>query len=249
MSTRILISLLLAASTIACGGSTSQESSTGGTSGSGGSSGGAGGSTGGSAGAGGSTGGSGGSSCDQFADEKPPGAVTFRYTNLTSVPIYLGGGTGCDSGPLYDLSGPQGLVPAQAGPCGHTCQALQTHGNYCAGACMIPPLVMIIPGGYYEETWSGTTFEDAQMPEQCYFEPEFAQATCDRRIVGPEGSYGVMVQAGTTISCLDVGVCGCQPDANGSCQIPNGGSAEGPALSTKMSFEMPGTSMVSLAFQ
>lgn len=245
MSIRILIALLCAGASLACGGSTSQDSSTGGSPGTGGASGGAGG-VGGSAG---SSGGSAGASCDDFADETPPGAITFRYQNATSVPIYLGGSGTCYPVPLYELAGPHGPVPVQAGECGHTCQALQTHGNYCTDACMLPPVVMIIPGGHYEESWSGATHQPAEMPPACYFEPEFAPKTCDRRLVAPEGSYAVAVHAGTELTCLDVGICGCQPDAKGSCKIPHGGSSDAKPLTAKASFTMPGASVVVVTFE
>jgi len=248
MTRRLLIAAFLSAATFACGGSTLQDSSTDGSAGSGGS-------TGGSAGAGGSTGGAagsggtGGAACDGYEDQTPPGSVTLRYQNKTSGPIYLGGGNTCDPTPLFELNGPEGPVQLIAGGCGHTCEALQTHGNYCAGACMMPPVIFIAPGGHYEEKWSGSVFVSEAMPKECHFEPEFAPPTCDRRVIAPKGSYAAMVQAGVTLTCYDSSTCSCTPDASGSCQIPYGGTPDGTKVAAKASFEMPGASLVTITFQ
>jgi len=240
---RTLFALVLAALPLACGGNTSQDStSTGGSAGTP-SVGGAGGS-----GAVAGSGGSAGSSCAGYEDLTPPNGVTVRYVNALSVPIYVGGGNTCDPSPLYQLFGPEGPVPYGASGCGHTCQALQQHGDWCTDACMIPPVVMIAPGGSYDDTWSGTTFRQREMPASCYFEPQYAPPTCSQRIVAPAGSYGVSIVAGKTLTCYDVGLCNCTPDAKGSCQIPYGATVEDPSLATKASFEMPGTNLVTLTF-
>lgn len=249
MSSRLLIAALVSTVTLACGGSTSQDSSTGGSAGSGGSTGGTAGTGGATGGTAGISGGTGGASCDGYEDETPPGSVTLRYQNATGAPIYLGGGNTCDPTPLFDLDGPDGPVQLMASGCGHTCEALQSHGNYCAGACMMPPVIMIAPGGHYDETWLGTVYELETMPEKCYFEPDFAPTSCDRRVIAPKGSYAAVVQAGSTLSCYDSSTCSCTPDASGSCQIPYGGTPDGKQLAAKASFEMPGASLVTITFQ
>jgi hypothetical protein len=244
----VLVSASLAA---ACGGSTSQDSSTGGSGGggavAGGGMGGGGAVAGGGTGGGGAVagGGSGGTpSCESFADETPPGAITVRLKNTKPYPIYVGGGTDCGGKPLFTLSDAGGPVQMFAGGCGNTCEKLQKHGDWCPDACMIPPVVMIQPGGHYDDVWSGTTFEELKMPKSCYFEPEFAGASCSRRIVAPAGAYAALAVGGTAVTCLDVGICSCKPDANGACEIMYGGDVSGDPVPGKVAFQLPGASLV-----
>jgi len=136
-----------------------------------------------------------------------------------------------------------------AGGCGNSCQALQQHGDWCMDACLIPPVVVIDPGGSYDTTWSGTTFESQNMPKECYFEPQLVPTTCDRRVIAQSGAYGAVVTAATALICNDVALCDCTPSAQGSCEIPYGAELSGTTLAAKTSFEMPGASLVVLTFQ
>lgn len=255
---RCSVALVLALAASACGGSVEQGGAgatggvgaTAGVGATGGGGTGAGAGTGGSgafAGAGG--GGAGGASCTDFADQSAPGPVTIRIVNQLPKPIYLGGGNTCSPEPVYDLQGPSGPVPMFAGGCGNTCEALQQHGDWCADACLIPPVIVIAPGGSYDTSWTGNTYETLSMPLACYFEPQYAPPTCGRRLEAPAGTYGAFVTAADSISCNDVAICSCTPSAQGSCEIPYGASLSGSTLSTKTSFAMPGASLVVLTFQ
>jgi hypothetical protein len=261
-----IVCLLTASMAMGCGGSTLDPAGSGasaGTGASGGDSGagggsGAGGSGGAAASAGtggfggeGAMGGTGGAQCSDFADETPPPeGVTIRLVNKRATPIYLGDSfAGC--GPLqhYSLDGPMGSVQLRAGGCGNTCAALQEHPDYCAGACMIPPVVAIHPGGSFYASWAGTTFEAANMPASCYFDPGFAPTTCDRQIVAPIGWYVASARAWTQLSCDDYGFCSCEPDPSGSCEIPFGANPSGMPIDGKATFEMPSASLVQITFE
>lgn len=238
---------------LGCGGSsTSDDAPAGGTAGTGGTA-----ATGGSAGTGGSAasggggaGGSGGTAaCAGFEDETPPPQVwTVRLINARPSPIYLGGGSDCGSKPLFQLDGPDGPVKFSADNCENTCEELQQHGPYCTGACMIPPIIFIQPGGHYDASWSGTTFETMNMPGECYFQKDSPSASCDRRAIAPEGTYEVQAQAFTELVCSDVSMCSCTPDASGSCQISYGGSPSGQNVSGKTELAFPSESLVELKF-
>ncbi|MFO0567317.1 MAG: hypothetical protein U0263_16790 [Polyangiaceae bacterium] len=237
----------------ACGGSTSQDGGTGGggTGGTGatGASGGSGGIGGGGTGGTGAVGGVGGTSCSDFLDEPLPTSVTIRVVNKRATPIYVGGGSGCGNEPLYTLSGPGGLVALSPGGCGFTCEALQAHGDMCPDACFLPPTIFIAPGGSFDTAWAGTSYEAATMPASCYFEPQYALPTCNRRRVADPANYVAKVDAGSALTCLDVGMCSCTPDAQGSCEITYGGTPSGDALTASATFTMPGSSVVMVEFQ
>jgi hypothetical protein len=257
MRTTTIGALLLLGSLTACGGSsTSDPGASGGAGGSGGSgaSGGSSGS-GGSAGTAGTTGGSagvggtGGQSCEDFLDQiPPPEGVTLRLVNATNQPIYLGGENNCGPNDLFQLQGPNGAIRLRAGGCGHTCEALQQHGDWCADACMLPPVVLIAPGGHYDTSWSGTTFEPFDMPESCYFEPQFAPPTCDRQLIAPAGDYLATSQAFGELLCTDVGICPCIPGPTGSCEIQYGATPTGESIAGKASFAFPSESLIELTF-
>ncbi|MBK7584637.1 MAG: hypothetical protein IPI67_31185 [Myxococcales bacterium] len=239
---------------MACGGSTSEDSAAGGSSGTGGSSGsggagGAGGS-GGIAGTGGSGGGgAGGGSCADFADDVAPDTITIRFQNARATPIYMGGDSNCSPDPLFDLEGPSGSVQLLASGCGNTCEKLQQQGDWCPDACLLPPVVVINPGGSYDKAWDGTSFVPEKMPTSCYFEPKYAPPLCDRKIVAPAGAYGAIATAATAIACTDLGICPCVPNANGSCEIPYGAAIAGETITAKTSFDMPSAKLVVITFQ
>jgi hypothetical protein len=255
-----LSSLAIACATLAvgCGGSSTSDGNTGGsgaTAGTGGSGASAGtGGSGASAGTGGSgasAGSGGGVSCDDFKDESSAGTVTFRLTNARPTPIYLGGGNGCGPAELYGLEGPAGLVQKYANGCGNTCEMLQHQGDYCAGggACQIPSVVMIAPGGHYDTTWAALDYVTQNMPLSCYFEPQYAPPTCSQRVAAQAGTYTVSSTAMTDLDCLDVGICPCIPDASGSCEIPYSGTPSGTSVDAATKFELTGTQMVEVTFQ
>jgi hypothetical protein len=256
-----VVCLLSAAMAIGCGGSTIDPAGTGGAGAASGGSGGAA-ASGGTSGFGGAGGagalggsgavaGSGGSACSDFHDETSPSqGITIRLINNRPTPIFFGDPyAGCGPVPHYALSGPNGPVQLYAGGCGNTCQALQEHPDYCAGACMIPPVLQIMPGGYYDAGWTGMAFESANMPLSCYFDQSFAPASCDRRIVAPGGNYVVTAQAFPELICDALGMCSCEPDPSGACEIPYGANPSGTPIEGKASFEMPSATMVQISFE
>jgi hypothetical protein len=259
-----VVALMSAALMVGCGGSTIEPAGSGGAAGASGAGGGTGGAaaSGGAAGYGGhgATGGSGamggsagtgGMSCHDFEDESaPPQGVTIRLVNKRPTPIYLGDPqANCGPVPPYTLNGPTGPVRMFAGGCGNTCEALQQHPDYCAGACMIPPVVVINPGGYYDAGWAGMTFVSTNMPTACYYDKQYAPPTCDRRLVAPAGSYDALARAWTELVCLDVGICSCEPGPTGSCEIPYYANPSGTQIETQAAFEMPSASLVTLTFE
>jgi hypothetical protein len=251
--------LLLALGLVGCGGESTRDpaatggSSAGGSSGSGGvSTGGSGGNLSGGTGgiATGGTAGTGGVSCSEFLDETPPpNLLTIRVTNAKTVPIYMGSDINCGPYQLYEIVGPNGQLELHPGGCGFTCQGLQQHGDECPDACMVPPLIYIAPGGSYDQYWNLVAFEQAFMPTECYFEPEFAYDSCMQQIVPPAGEYTAIVQASTEFTCLDIGTCSCTPDASGSCEIPYGGQPTGEILSANAAFQHPSAGMVEITIQ
>jgi len=204
---------------------------------------------GGSGGNGGSSGSGGGVSCDDFADQSPPPeGVTIRLVNARNTPIYLGGDNNCAPIEWFELEGPEGPIVQRASGCGHTCQGLQQYDNLCPEACMVPPVVVIAPGGHYDTSWAGTTFEQAPMPISCYFNPEYAPTSCDRQLVAPAGSYVASAEAFTDVACTDLGICPCNPGPAGSCEIAYGSAPAGETIAAKVSFEHASTSVVEVTF-
>lgn len=253
--------LFLALVLVGCGGSSTSDpaGNTGGGSGSGGNGaiGGTSGSgaTGGTAGTGavsgsGGTGALTGSCTDYLDDPLPLNPITIRIKNEKSVPIYLGGDNGtCGPTELYEIAGPNGPVTLHAGGCGFTCQGLQQHGDECPDSCFLPPTIYIAPGGSYDQTWDTGTYPTAAMPTECYFEPQFAYDSCYQRKTAPPGDYVVAVDAGTQVTCLDIGICSCEPDATGSCQIPYGATPSGETVAAKTSFSMPALDVIEITVQ
>lgn len=247
MSARLAIALLLASTTVACGGSTSQDGSTGGSAGTGAAGSGAaggggvgGGLGGGGAGGGGAGGVGGGVSCAGYEDQTPPGGVTVRLQNSTGKPIYIGGENNCGPAELFEIPG----IKQFPNDCGNTCEKLQHQSGICPDACMMPPTILIAPGGHYDAMWSGTTFEDMAMPEECYFEPQYAPPTCERRVIPKPGMYPVAAAASYTVTCYDVGLCSCTPGPDGSCEIPYGAAPGPKSAYGKAMLQMPSTSLV-----
>jgi hypothetical protein len=252
------ISIVFALALVGCGGSSTNDAATGGSAGTGATagSGGAGGSggssgtgaSGGQGGSGGGVGGSGGSVCSGFDDEPAPATgVTIRIENAGTNPIYLGGGDNCTAAPLYGLSSASGPLALSAGNCDSTCQELQQHGPFCTGACEMPRVILVNPGGHYDTSWSGVVFQPENMPASCYSPTGYTPATCDRQVVPDAGSYSASATAGTALTCIDVSNCNCTPDASGSCEITFGGTLSGSQLAAKVDFDYP-TSMVTLTF-
>lgn len=229
--------LALALFVFACGGSTDQDASPGG---------GAAG-TGGGAGSGG-TAGTGGAACADYLDQSGQ-EVTVRIKNETSAPVFMGGSNDCGPVEVFAVKDPTGAdVKLFAGGCGHTCEALQQHGNYCTGACMMPALIRIDPGGHYDRKWSGTVFEQKQMPSECYVDLNTAMDSCEQRVAAPAGDYGFFTSAATSASC-NGGSCDCAPNAAGSCEIAGGGQLGTTLMSAAAKLAFPSESLVELSLQ
>ncbi|MFO0568405.1 MAG: hypothetical protein U0263_22275 [Polyangiaceae bacterium] len=256
MSSRLtlLLALSLFPLAIGCGGSTDQEASTGGAAGApaGGGTGGVGaaGGTGGSGAVGGAgaTGGTGGASCDAYLDQSGQ-MVTVRIRNQTAGPVFLGGPNDCSQSLPFSLNDPAGApVSLFAGGCGNTCEALQQHANYCTGACMQPLMIRIEAGGYFDTSWSGTVFEQAFMPTDCYVDLNTAMDSCEQRLAAPAGSYAFTSSANTAADCGGQ-TCTCTPSAAGSCEISGGAQLAGSTLTATAKLDHPGASLVEIAIK
>lgn len=239
MSARVLLVFLLTSLVPACGGSTRQDGSTGGSAGSAGTGATGGGGLGGGSGGAGSGGTGGGVSCAGYEDQTPPAGVTVRLQNATGKTLFVGGGDLCGPAAVFEIAGIK-LFPNDC----NTCEKLQQQSGICPDACMLPPTIMIVPGGHYDAAWSGATFEQLAMPKSCYFEPELAQSTCERRVLAKAGAYTVNASASYSVACDDLGPCSCTPGPDGSCEIPYGASPANEDVFGKALLQMPGTSMV-----
>ena len=108
---------------------------------------------------------------------------------------------------------------------------------------------MIMPGGHFDTGWAAFDYPLRNMPNACYYEPQYAPPTCSQRVTAAPGTYAVSVTAMTELVCLDVGICPCVPDATGSCELPYGGTPSGDELSASVKFDFVGTQLVEVTFQ
>lgn len=247
-SSLLIITICAGLPLLACGGSSNSDGA-GGSAASGGSSG-SGGATGGGGSAGAGAGGSGGAiKCTDYLSETSPNTVTMIISNTRTTPVYVGDpSASCGPVQLFRLTDPSGKgVPNFASGCGNDCEALQQHDNYCSGACLMPALIRIGPGGSYQKVWPGTTFRAADMPESCWFTPQAAASGCDQRFVAETGDYSLEVSIWTDANCNGA-PCDCQPDASGSCEVTGGGQPTGSELSGTSSFAFPKESSVTVSF-
>ncbi len=249
MRISIVLGVALLSLSTGCGGSSTKDSPGTGAVGGAAGSGGSGGSSGsGGSGAYGASGGSGGDTCADYADEAPQTGVTFMLRNKRTTPIYLGGESNCGPAQLFTVDGESGSVQLQAGGCGNTCEALQQHGDFCTGACLLPPVIRIDPGGSYATNWDGTSYESRNMPTSCYVDLNTAASSCDQRIIVADGSYTATVGAATDIVCNDVGICDCSSDENGSCEIQSA-ALDGIPIEAKATLSWPSASVIDVVFE
>ena len=253
-----VLSVLTLVLVAGCGGSTNDDQpSTGGVGGGSGgaATGGSGGNTGGSPGGGsgglagsGAVGGAAGASCALYLDQTGQ-ATTVRLTNQRTEPIFLGGSNDCGPTEPFGIEGPDGKpVKLWPGGCGHTCEGLQSHGNYCSGACMMPPLIRIEPGGTYERKWQGVVFEPASMPDSCYSDPNDLLTSCEQQLPAPAGKYAFSASASAQATCGS-GSCVCPAGSPGWCELPGGGQLGSPSLAASADLSLPAANLVELSFQ
>jgi len=170
-----------------------------------------------------------------------------RIENQTGAPVFMGGSSDCGPIEVFSVTDSKGApVKLFAGGCGHTCEALQQHGNYCTGACMMPPLIRIEAGGHYDRKWSGTVFSQKAMPTECYVDLNTAMDSCEQRLAAPAGGYAFAASVATAATCNGQ-PCACPPGSSGACEIPSGGQLGGTTLSAAAKISFPAESLVVLA--
>ncbi|MCC6216973.1 MAG: hypothetical protein IT376_19090 [Polyangiaceae bacterium] len=175
----------------------------------------------------------------------------MRLVNARSSPIYLGGGYGCSDPMLYELRGPAPADEAlrlQLGACGYTCEDLQEHAGGCLAECMIPPTTKISAGGHRDLVWQMTSAVGVQMPAACYADPSTSEGSCDRLLVPAPGTYLASATARAALLCADVGLCDCEVDADGACELWDPAQPDGEALGATTSFAFPSETTIVLTF-
>ena len=210
MRTLPMLSFVISASfASACGGSTDGDLS-GGSAGAGARAGGGGAGAGG-AGAGGS-GAGGGQSCDAYKDAKPGAEVTvqFQHSGSGGAIYILPKVFDCGEKVLFRLSNSKGTeLLLEPSDCGVTCEQLQTNPGGCGASCQTPRVLRVANGSSYDYKWSGATYDQVDMPSQCFLDPLGGKASCRRRTTPAPGTYTIAAEAaGECIDCV--------------CDFPNG---------------------------
>ena len=165
-----------------------------------------------------------GPSCQSFEDEPlptgRPGGVLVRVRNEGSAPIFLTG-AGCTTNIELSVTDPDGKDRVwQSDDCTFTCEDLQDNAGVCAAGCAIPPVMMIAPGGSYDIEWNGALFEDVEMPEGCFFEPQNpGPQACFQRRVAVDGNYTLSTKVWPDL--VDFDDVKCTPGPEGWCQLDN----------------------------
>lgn len=195
--------------------------------------------------------GSGGSaSCESFGDEEPAQAVTVTVRNTGDDPIFLSGQS-CTSTIDLTVTDPNGDERTwRNDDCTFTCEALQEHSGVCAADCGIPPVIMIAAGGLYELEWTGVLYEPTEMPEGCFFEPQYpGPQSCHQQLVASAGDYTIATNAWSAASgCQDPSGCNCTPDTDGACQLEAPAFVEGEASTQSGVVTYPSENAVEIVF-
>ncbi len=110
---------------------------------------------------------------------------------------------------------------------------------------MQPLMIRIEPGGYYDTSWSGTVFQQAFMPTDCYVDLNTAMDSCEQQLNAPSGSYAFSTSAHTAADCGGQ-PCTCMPSAAGSCEISGGAELAGTTLTTTGKLDYPAALQVEL---
>ena len=204
-------------------------------------------------------------SCDLFMNEEPEPtlAVTWRFVNATSQPIFLAPAQGCSSVEAgYLLTGPEGTpVVTESDVCGGSCEVLHEQGQVaCAADCAVPPIRALPPGTAWEHVWEATEWATASMPNDCVAEDGFGadeqdgpqDVDCRQRLVAESGQYEISLDAySACVSGVDM-LCTCATtDADGTCRVSDGFSSElkGKKLSAKTTFSVPAAGVVEVRFE
>lgn len=215
----LLLVGLLAWSTFACGGKSSNEQpdSSGGQSQGGATSGGSGPTPGGSS--------SGGSvNCKDYADADDS-HIPVAIINDSSETLYLGQElVDCGVDPLYTVSDASGALIPPPTTCRLTCEgAMSTtdHGG-CTNLCAYPPAIALAPGERRETEWLGTRMELVNLPAACYLRGHDAVVACDRTVAIEPGTFTFAASAGTKLDCSQTGgECDvCVRENSGGCVTP-----------------------------
>ncbi len=192
----------------ACGGSTDVDTS-GGAAGTGTAA------AGGSAATGGS-GAGGGQGCDAYKDAKPGAEITvqFQHSGSGGAIYILPKVFDCGEEVLFRLSNSKGTeLLLEPSDCGVTCEQLQTSPGGCGAACQAPKVLRVANGSSYDYKWPGATYDQVEMPSQCFLDPSGGNASCRRRATPAPGTYTIAAEAAG--ECVD---CVCDfPNASGFC--------------------------------
>jgi hypothetical protein len=158
--------------------------------------------------------------CEGFDDEDGEASQTvIRVENTGAETLFLGGLWSCDFARMV-------VVPTDATDdthwplrkCEFSCEAvLGPDGVGCDSSCPIANVIMIEPGGAFEDPWPGDMHYPAVPPEHCC-PADGCYGPCLIRRPAPDGEYEATVNVFTEVSCA-VGDCDCTPNADGWCEI------------------------------
>lgn len=197
------------------------------------------------------SGGTGGVSCEGYEDTTFSDEVTVRYVNASAEPFFVGRtrDDGCGNEREFAILDEGGATVPWAD---HLCQTCSTqqHGPVgCPTICFRPELVRIDPGGSYDFSWTGITYETLEMPRECYStEPA---PSCVKVVQAAAGSYSFVGTAFSEMGCNGMvsNVCTCQPTDTGACRYPFDGFVTGAQRQITGKLAYPADKLVVLRFE
>jgi len=235
----LLVTALLAHGALACGDSVAFESDGGGGNGAGGS--------GGDGGIGG-TGGGGGDDLCALYDDQSGSEVTFHIQNDTGQPIYLPTDCGILSPDIVPQGGPDQdtWYGNRWAGCFASCEDWQqSEPPVCtADACALTTL-RLEAGASFDFVWAGTAMRQEEMPDQCWFDEQYASGECTRVLEAESQSYAFDLRAYSECVAEGQGQGACTCDETGQC-FGQAGGLEG--YHDGASFAHPDTATVNVVF-
>lgn len=234
------LSLVLAASLFACGGSA--ENPGGGGSGANGGSGGSG-----ASGGSGGDDGKGGGYCDVPPDLPGPN-VTVRLVNKTGQNLYLGDPQqSCDSYRAFEVvTGDGKTLKSSLGSCEFTCSDLLAGQCQCAADCAAPVVTLLAADGVYTAQWDGSIFSSASLNTGCA-----TNGCSDGACIYQEpatGPLGLVGGAYLDVMGCDPGPCSCTPDANGTCLLDYPATVTGTKITASATITQVTATTVDIVF-
>jgi len=152
---------------------------------------------------GGSAGSGGSPECDAFLNETGS-TVQVRLTNETRAPLYLGSQTpGCSVGAYFQVRDAAGTPLTTLGSCATTCATLmQATIRVCPPTlCIVASVVTLQPGESVMQQWDASYFVTAELTPAC--RPADGTRECQRVVAAQPGAYTFSAVAGTKIDCSD----------------------------------------------